>query len=366
MTSDEKIFQQDVSGAARVAPLLVSASNQLVTRHSSFVTAFSRPTAREWARHVGLFVLTFMTATFSGVLLAVNATDIPEPALADPAGWVDYFYYLPAYYVLSVGLLAKYALAHPELLVQGVTFAGALLSILLAHEAGHYIACRRYHVAATLPFFLPAPPLFLAGTFGAFIKIKSPIPTRRALFDIGVAGPLAGFAVIIPIAVAAVLTMQPTTLPLPAATDAGSLIYFNEQPLFRFLVWLFNVRVENSAPNPLFFAAWIGLLVTSLNLLPVGQLDGGHAVFAVCGPRAHALVGRATFVLMAASAVFGWTHHGTPSGFLYALLLLILLRVRHPQAEDEFLPLGRARLAIAALTLAVFLLSFELFPLTIA
>ncbi|MGH9944216.1 MAG: site-2 protease family protein [Pyrinomonadaceae bacterium] len=379
MTSDEQVLREsfvnrDTSGAATttVAPLLASAthlrsdSHRLVTRRSTLVTAFKFPTTREWVRHTGLLLLTLLTTTFSGVMLAID--QLPEPALAEPARWLDYFTHVPTYYILSVAGVVRYAFAHPEILAEGVIFSLSLLAILLAHEAGHYVACRRYGVAATLPFFLPAPPMFLAGTFGAFIKIKSPIPTRRALFDIGVAGPLAGFAVIIPVAVAAVLTTQPAPPlpPLEAGGEATSLIFFHEQPLFRLLYRALGVQVGNAEANPFFFAAWIGLLVTSLNLLPVGQLDGGHAVFAVLGPRAHKWIGRAAFVVMAASAILGWTIHHTPSGFLYALLLLVLLRLPHPQAEDETEPLGRSRLFVAAVTLAVFLLSFELFPISIS
>ena len=319
------------------------------------------PTAREWARHAALFVLTALTATLAGVTLAVNDADVSAPSLAPPAHWFDYLYYVPAYYVLTVISLSKHALAHPALLAQGLTFAGALLAILLAHECGHYVACRRYGVAATLPFFLPAPPFIGLGTFGAFIKIKSPIPTRRALFDIGVAGPLAGFVVVIPVALAAVLTARPE--PLPVATQG--LVIFNDPPFLRLLARTLHLSIDSIAFNPFYFAAWIGLLVTSLNLLPVGQLDGGHAVFALFGVRVHRWVGRGAFALMTALAFLGWHWHGAPGGFIYAVLLFIMLRVRHPQAEDERAPLGRARQLVALATLLVFLLCFELFPLTI-
>jgi membrane-associated protease RseP (regulator of RpoE activity) len=320
----------------------------------------ARPTAREWARHAVLFALTALTTTLAGVLLAVKDADI-EPNLAAPAHWFSYAQYIPTYYALTVVNLIRHAGAQPALLTEGATFAVALLAILLAHESGHYVACRRYGVAATLPFFLPAPPLFLAGTLGAFIKIKSPIPTRRALFDIGVAGPLAGFIVIVPVALLAVLTAHPA--PLPAVTDG--LVIFNDPPLLRLCARALRVSIDNSAPNPFYYAAWIGLLVTSLNLMPVGQLDGGHAVFAIMGQRAHKWVGRSAFVAMVLTAYLGWRWHGAPSGFIYALLLFIMLRVRHPQVEHETEPLGRSRQLVALLTLAVFLLCFELFPLTI-
>ncbi|HZG54705.1 MAG TPA: site-2 protease family protein [Pyrinomonadaceae bacterium] len=329
--------------------------------------SWERPSAREWARAVGLFLLTAVTATLAGIMQAAMAANVPEfePNLAAPAGWSGYLVYVPAYYFLSVRELLRQALTHTELIAQGATFAAALLAILLAHESGHYIACRRYGVRATLPFFIPAPPLFLAGTFGAFIKIKSPIPTRRALFDIGVAGPLAGFVVIIPVAFLAILTAQPAP-PLSETAAAGTLITFNDPPLLRLFAHALGVGLNHIAPNPFYFAAWIGLLVTSLNLLPVGQLDGGHAVFALFGRRTHAWVGRAGFVSMALLALLGWRWHNSPGGFLYAILLFVMLRVRHPQAVDEIAPLGRARALVAILTLAVFLLCFVLFPITIS
>lgn len=326
----------------------------------------SRPTAREWARHAALLLLTALTTTVAGVMLLLppGAEAAIEPQIPAPAGWPDYFAYVPVYYVRAVAALIAFAWSQPALLVRGATFSAALLSILLAHEAGHYVACRRYGVRATLPFFIPAPPLFLAGTFGAFIKIKSPIPTRRALFDIGVAGPLAGFAVILPVALAGVIMSEPASFSIESAAP-GTIIVFNDPPLLRLFAAALGVDIAGIAGNPFYFAAWIGLLVTSLNLLPVGQLDGGHAIFAVFGRRAHQHTGRAAFALMATVAVLGWLWHHAPGGFVYVALLFVMLRVSHPQVTDEDKPLGRARLAVAALTLLVFLLSFEPFPISI-
>ena len=120
----------------------------------------------------------------------------------------------------------------------------------------------------------------------------------------------------------------------------------------------------NSQGSPLYFAAWIGLLVTALNLIPVGQLDGGHASYAVFGTRAHKRLGQTAFVAMSTLAILGWLWHSSPSGFLYAVLLAVMLRVRHPQPEDDT-PLDRARMIVALITLLVFALSFTPFPLTI-
>ncbi len=149
---------------------------------------------------------------------------------------------------------------------------------------GHYIACRRYGVDATLPFFIPAPPLFLAGTFGAFIKMKSPIPSRRALFDIGLAGPLGGFRRVV--ARCRHWSAEPGKRCLAAGCISND---FQRSPAdTAHCAKLSGTDLSLSVPNPFYMAAWIGLLVTSLNLMPVGQLDGGHGTFAVFGPRCTA------------------------------------------------------------------------------
>jgi membrane-associated protease RseP (regulator of RpoE activity) len=319
-----------------------------------------RPTAREWLRHTALFFLTLLSTTLAGVML--SAQEMPEPAVAEPTSISGYLVYIPEYYLKATSLIIAQAVTHPGLLWQGLAFSVSLLAILTAHESGHYVACRRYNVDATLPFFIPAPPLFLAGTFGAFIKIKSPIPSCRALFDIGVAGPLAGFVVAVPVAILGVWLSHPAALP----PSSGGAIIFNDPLLFRLAARLLNVHLDvNNAGNPFYFAAWIGLLVTSLNLMPVGQLDGGHATFSLFGARTHKWLGLAAFVTMATLAVLGWMWHKAPSGFLYAVLLAVMLRIRHPAAGDAHEPLGRARLLVAVATLLVFILSFWPFPITI-
>lgn len=308
-----------------------------------------------------LFLLTALTTSFAGIMLVSES--VPEPVMSAPEGLLDYLLYIPEFYAKAVAGYLLYAFAHPQLLAQGGMFAGALLAILTAHEFGHYIACRRYNVEATLPFFIPAPPLFLAGTFGAFIKIKSPIPTRRALFDIGVAGPLAGFVVALPVAVIGILTAHPTTVQL-APEDGQQMIVFGDPLLLQLMAGALGSDL-NIQINPFYFAAWIGLLVTSLNLMPVGQLDGGHATYALFGKRAHALLGRLAFISMTTLAILGWVWYSSPSGFLYAVLLAVILRVRHPQVMDESEPLDRLRIRLALVTLLVFILSFLPFPIKI-
>lgn len=315
-----------------------------------------RHTTREWLRHIVLFLLTVVSTTIAGIITAAPEIDIPDPPTAN---LLDYLLFVPRFYFDAVFGILSYAFHHQQILVEGLTFSFALLAILTAHEMGHYIACRRYRVKATLPFFIPAPPLFLAGTFGAFIKIKSPIPSRRALFDIGLAGPLAGFVVAIPISILGLLHMQ------PAASSASYAIIFNDPLLFRLLGKLLSIPLDPYAPtNPYYMAAWIGVLVTSLNLMPVGQLDGGHGTFSVFGKRVHQLTGRIAFGMMAVLAVLGFVWHGSPSGFLYTVLLGVMLRVRHPQ-PGTMEPLGKGRLIVAVITLIVFALCFWPFPITI-
>src|SRR5919199_1282012 len=182
-----------------------------VTRAPGRPRRAARPTAREWARHGLFFLLTALTTTGAGMSLILPPAGL-EPNLPLPAAPLDLLLYVPKYYALALAAVSSSALAHPAYIVEGLKFSAALLSILLAHESGHYVACRLYGVDATLPFFIPMPPPFMAGTLGAFIKIKSPIPSRRALFDIGLAGPLAGFAVIIPLAVVGLLKAEPSVV----------------------------------------------------------------------------------------------------------------------------------------------------------
>lgn len=271
---------------------------------------------------------------------------------------------IPWYYARAVFEIVGFALTHPDYLAQGLIFSGSLLAILAAHESGHYLFCRYYGVDATLPLFIPQPPLLIPGTFGAFIRMKSPVPSRRALFDIGLAGPLAGFIVIIPVAFAGVLTLH--HVPLIAGETGGGTggITFNDPLLFRLIARAFKIDLDNSLINSFYLAAWFGALVTSLNLMPVGQLDGGHGTFSVFGRIAHHWIGRAAFVSMVALSVLGWLWHGSPSGFLYVVLLAVMLRVRHPQPE-RMEPLGAMRIAIGIITLIVFALCFLPFPITI-
>jgi membrane-associated protease RseP (regulator of RpoE activity) len=323
----------------------------------------AKPTARQWLLHAALFLLTAFTTTVCGILMAGPDLDVGNSMPAASRGLGGSLVMIPGLYANALVGVVRYAFLHPHFLGQGLIFSGSLLAILAAHESGHYLFCRYYGVDATLPFFIPQPPLLIPGTFGAFIRMKSPVPSRRALFDIGLAGPLAGFIVIVPIAFAGILTVSHVPLVAGEAGASGG-IYFNDPLLFRLIAWAFKIDLANSVTNSFYLAAWFGALVTALNLMPVGQLDGGHGTFAFFGKAGHFWIGRAVFVAMVALSVLGWLWHGSPAWFLFIVLLLIMLRVHHPQPE-QMEPLGLARTIVGIVTLIVFVLCFLPFPITI-
>jgi membrane-associated protease RseP (regulator of RpoE activity) len=233
----------------------------------------------------------------------------------------------------------------------GLEFSGPLLTILLAHELGHYLQCRYWRVDATLPYFLPSPTLF--GTFGAFIRIQSPILSRRSLFDIGIAGPLAGFAALVPFLVAGIWLSHPLPV-VPASSFAFSSpmavlilekVFFPHFPANRILL------------HPMAMAAWTGLLATAINLLPVGQLDGGHLVYASFGARPHKTVSTAFVSLLVLLGFWYWTW------WAWAVVLFFFGR-RHPLVYD-YAPLPPSRFQLLVLACAIFLLSFSVIPVRI-
>ena len=191
----------------------------------------------------------------------------------------------------------------PALLVQGIPFAAALMSILLAHEMGHYLTCRYYGISATLPYFIPAPNF--VGTFGAFIRIRSPFQHRTALLEVGVAGPIAGFVLAVPI-LAFALTQSRF---VESSDSAAGLIGLGEPLVFTFLTFLLGIQPPEGTElflHPIAFAAWVGLLVTALNLIPVGQLDGGHISYAVFRGFHRRLSRILVFILFPLGFSSGW------------------------------------------------------------
>jgi hypothetical protein len=231
---------------------------------------------------------------------------------------------------------------------RGLEFSIPLLCILLAHEFGHYIECRRWRVDATLPYFLPSPTLL--GTLGAFIRIRSPIYFRQALFDIGVSGPLAGFVVLLPFLISGIW-MSRTSHGLPSHNFEFA------TPLLMRLVeqWRFpGVPAHDIILHPVAMAAWGGLLATAINLLPIGQLDGGHIVYAMGGEQIHRRVSTAMVLVLVVLGFQYW------AWWVWAVAMFFLGR-RHALIYDQT-PLPRGRRAIGALALLILLLSISAVP----
>ena len=245
-----------------------------------------------------------------------------------------------------------------ELLSKGLWYSLTILGILGAHEMGHYLACRWYQVDATLPYFLPLPPPFFTGTLGAVIRIREAFPTKAILFDIGVAGPIAGFLALVP---ALFLGLSLSTI-VRAPAESPDLIYLGEPLLFQWATHLvFGTVADGYTLNmhPIVFASWFGMLATALNLLPFGQLDGGHITYATLGrwsaPISIATVTTAVMMTFLASSWLVMT--------VMMVVMLVLFGPRHPKVIYENEPIGRTRQVIAVLALIILILCFTPVPL---
>ncbi len=301
--------------------------------------------------HTVLFVTTAISTTLTGAALAVQAQLAVQ--VQDDSSVIG------SLVAPTLAVLRETATGNFDPLAKGLLFTFTLLTILGAHELGHYFACRHYGIRATLPFFIPAPPtITLFGTFGAVIKIKEPIRSRRALFDIGIAGPLAGFAFALPAAVVGLVFATPATPSAVAASGVQS-----NDPLLFILVSKLLGLPKSTEWNPIYWAAWGSLLVTALNLFPVGQLDGGHVVYAVLGRRAHIWISRIAAAACGALAVYSKLADEPPIYLLWTLVLLFLMKVGHPPVVEEE-PLGAGRVTLAVIAVLVFVLCFMRFPIT--
>jgi membrane-associated protease RseP (regulator of RpoE activity) len=254
-------------------------------------------------------------------------------------------------------------LDHPGLLYKGIAYAGTIMLVLLAHEMGHFLACQYYGINATLPFFIPAPVGVMTGTFGAFIRIKSAFPNRKALFDVGLAGPIAGFVMLLPF----LYFGLKWSTQVPPGQITGETGYFGEPLIFRMFASFILKDGYDTFLHPTGFAVWFACLATSLNLLPIAQLDGGHVSYAVFGKRAHVITWIFFFGVIGL-AIYGFTQSKV-AGFqwlFYAGLLLILRQIagfKHPPTLDDSEPIGLARIIWAVIALIVFALTFV--PVTI-
>jgi membrane-associated protease RseP (regulator of RpoE activity) len=242
-------------------------------------------------------------------------------------------------------------LRSPSVLANGLPFSLAIMTILLAHEMGHYLTCRYYGIDATLPYFIPAPTL--VGTMGAFIRIKSPIQHRAALLEVGIAGPIAGFVLAIPALVIA-LAKSPFIAIDPTASTFG----LGEPLIFKAMEALMGKTPPPGMDinlHPIGFAAWFGFFATALNLLPVGQLDGGHVAYALFG-NIHKRISQAILFTLIPLGIFYW------QGWLLWSTVLLFIGMRHPITLDDSIPLTKRHTWLGWFGLAMFFLCFTPMP----
>jgi Zn-dependent protease len=298
------------------------------------------PRKQRYWLHLLLFLATLLTTLVVGAHMEDN-----------------FQHSLPALHIGNDSLSSFLSWAlHPSHLALGIPFSFTLMLILLAHEMGHYLYCRHYGVDATLPFFIPFPTLI--GTLGAFIRIRSPIRSRRVLFDIGIGGPIAGFLVALPVLVIALGLSKP----LPPMLLFGDSTFVPGFPLiFRIARHLManaglardiaHIPFDRICLHPTAMAAWVGMFATALNLLPGGQLDGGHIVFALA-PKAHRTVSRLTILALIPMGIYCWL------GWLIWAMLLRISGMRHPIVQEwPGLTSGRRWLAVFGLLMLVLTLT---------
>jgi membrane-associated protease RseP (regulator of RpoE activity) len=303
-----------------------------------------RPPERYWL-HALLLAMTCFTTLVVGARMEFNFLhNLPPFVQGDE--WIPFF---PLGWVM----------ANPSRLLLGIPFSATLLIILFAHEMGHYLFCRYYRVRATLPFFIPAPTLI--GTLGAVIRIKAPIRSRAALFDIGIAGPIAGFVVAVATLVVALTLSKPF-----AAGMSSSVLQLGFPAIFHVVHGLLHMVAPRNAVaalpltrvymHPTALAAWVGMFATALNLLPSSQLDGGHIVYALA-PRVHRIVSWITVLalLSLGHLYVGWYVWG---GLLIAMNVFTYRQRQAP----EFPPLPASRVVLAVLAITMLFLTFTISP----
>jgi Zn-dependent protease len=312
------------------------------------IRILAAPKRERWWLHAGLFLVTFVTVWMGGALLSGGRAALRVPFSTRISGAPE--------------LLGNW-LAEVSSWGGGLDFALALMAVLLAHETGHYIVAKRYGIDASPPYFLPAPPWwFSIGTFGAFIRLRSPIVDRRQLMDVGAAGPWAGFVV----ALVALLVGLARSQVLPEGGSSSQLVLLGD---FRF--YLGDSAIMYAARqlivgdgtvllHPLAFAGWIGLFITMLNLIPLGQLDGGHVLYALIG-RWQIRLGPLVWLGLIALGFLGWQWWW----WVWAALILMLGRGRlaHPQVLDRHRPLPGNRQPLGWGTVALFAATFTPIPI---
>jgi Zn-dependent protease len=319
--------------------------------HAIYILRTPQRRRRGWKLNLVLFLLTLLTTTLAGAFEAFSyyQRNVDIGALTRSQ------YFAAVFTPTNIGL-------------GFLTFALPLMTILTVHEMGHYVMTRKHGMEASLPFFIPVPPgLGLnIGTFGAFISMREPMPNRKALFDIGAAGPIAGFIVAVPVVIIGLALMAAN--PVLLAADAKGVFSIGTPLLYDTLAYPFHIP-DNALTHPTAFAGWVGLFVTAINMLPAGQLDGGHIASAMFGDRAKYASYAAVGVLLTLgltpflqSIIPGWPLPGY-DGWLFFALLIGLLGVRHPPTLNAVSTLDRKRAIIGWGTFVIGALCFTLVPI---
>ncbi len=304
-----------------------------------------------------LFVLTLLTTTMAGAMMAGEDFMLAHPLDLTLAMLLHPILTLPAFFGHPFATLTA--------LGNGLTFSIPLMAILLAHEMGHYLTARHHQVDTTLPYFIPAPPApFIIGTFGAFIRLKSNPRTRRVMFDIGAAGPWAGVLVAIPAVIIGLYLSDVTPLDKSqGGLELGNSLLF--LGLSRLVLGV-DPNAVNVSLHPAAFAGWLGLLVTSINLLPVGQLDGGHVTYALF-PRRHRTISILFVITLLLLVLVPLALGRSPWwGWMLWAILSVALGVGHPSTVDRDTPLNSRRAIAAWATIALFVVTFSPVPISLS
>ncbi|MEF8848970.1 MAG: site-2 protease family protein [Candidatus Thermoplasmatota archaeon] len=309
--------------------------------HLIYVTKKPETKARPvWINLVTLIATIFTTALAG----AWQWIGIKEAVWANSAGILD--------------LLTK-SLTPTYMLDGFLYFTIPLLSILGIHEMGHYFISKKHNLNTSLPFFIPVPPPFILGTFGAVISTREPIPNRKALLDVGVSGPISGFLVAIPVSIIGLFFMQQNPFSIPSSIDTDAFITPVYPLLLQWLSDLFNITSQTDIfTHPTLFAGWVGFFLTAVNLLPVGQLDGGHVAKALLKDKQK----YASWAVIIFIFIMVWLW---PGWIWFAFIILFLIGTKHTPPLNELSPLGIKRIIVGIIALIIFALCFAPIPIQV-
>ena len=325
----------------RVFPMLRRAGDELV------LVIIPQPSFDYVQSKMNLYLLiaTIFSTTWAGALWWASYSDSP---------------------VIELSYVWLRVLITPDVLLMGfLTYSLPLMAILGAHEMGHYYYARKHNLDASLPFFLPMPPiLFILGTMGAFISIREPIPNRKALLDVGASGPIAGLFVAIPVTLLGFWLTEKSAVPVPI--DSGSSMYLGSSFFWEFMYVKFSTWLTPSGDylsHPVVLAGWAGFFVTALNLMPAGQLDGGHIARAVLGPKSNG-ISLTVIVLLVFMAFYGIPGVAPPYlGWAVYAVLIFFLGTSHPPPSEELSGIGASRMGVGILTGLILIFTFIPSPL---